>query len=215
MQLGTYLQYSCNDNRSRYQIVWSSGNVPHLYSAGTGLQSRLGHRPSWLIFFPVYLSPCRENSRILGWWPQIPFDFNGSKEQYLVNVCLIVFFFYKILDSPAVKTAANFPNTGPQFVSCYTSQIILYRYNFGARTAQSLSRQPDFDSRQNIYLYSTVSIPAPGPTQPLIKCVPVALSPGVRRPEHEAEYSHLSSAEAENGGAIPQLPLRLHYVEFN
>jgi hypothetical protein len=62
-----------------------------------------------------------------------------------------------------------------------------------------------FDSRQvqTIFLYSIVSIPALGPTQPLIQWVPGALSPGVKRPGREANHSPPSSVDVKNGGAIP------------
>jgi hypothetical protein len=92
-----------------------------------------------------------------GWWPLIPFEFHGSKEQRLVNVSVIVF--YNILDSPAKKTNTNFPRTGPRSVSYCTSQIMIYRYNLGAGIAQSLLRPPGFDSRQNNF-FSPQRIPA-------------------------------------------------------
>jgi hypothetical protein len=67
------------------------------------------------------------------------------------------------------------------------------------------AEQPGFDSWQEleIFLYSTVSRLALGPTQPPIQWVLGALSLGVKRPGHEAESSPPSSAEVRNGGAIP------------
>jgi hypothetical protein len=54
-----------------------------------------------------------------------------------------------------------------------------------------------FESRQGlrIFLFSTVSRPALGPTQPPIQCAPRDPSPGVRRPGVEADHSPPSSAE--------------------
>jgi hypothetical protein len=51
---------------------------------------------------------------------------------------------------------------------------------------------------KNVFLFSSVSIPSLGPTQPLIRWMPVALSPGVKCPGLEADSSHLSSAEVKN-----------------
>jgi hypothetical protein len=41
---------------------------------------------------------------------------------------------------------------------------------------------------------------------PIMKWVAGAISPGVKRPEHEAHRSSPSSAEMNNGGAIPPFP---------
>jgi hypothetical protein len=41
-----------------------------------------------------------------------------------------------------------------------------------------------------------------GPTKPPIQRIQRALSPGVKRPGPEADYSPPSSAEVKNGGAI-------------
>jgi hypothetical protein len=54
-------------------------------------------------------------------------------------------------------------------------------------------------------MYSTVSRPALGPTQPRIQWVPGALSPGVNRLEREADHSRPSSGKVNNGGAIHPL----------
>jgi hypothetical protein len=55
-----------------------------------------------------------------------------------------------------------------------------------------------FDSRwgQGIFLFTTASRTALGPTQPPIQWVSVALSLGVKRPGREADHSPPSSAEA-------------------
>jgi hypothetical protein len=57
-----------------------------------------------------------------------------------------------------------------------------------------------FDSRRGlgIFLFSTASRPALGPTQPPIHWVPGALSPGIKRPGREADHSPPSSAEVKN-----------------
>jgi hypothetical protein len=75
---------------------------------------------------------------------------------------------------------------------------------------------PGFDSRQGqeIFLYSTASRSALGQSQP-IQWVPGALSPGAKLPGHDADHSHLSSAEVKNSGDIPPLPIRLHGVVLN
>jgi hypothetical protein len=44
---------------------------------------------------------------------------------------------------------------------------------------------------------------------------PGALSPGVERPGRQADHSPPSSAEVENGGAVPLLSLRLHGAVLN
>jgi hypothetical protein len=53
--------------------------------------------------------------------------------------------------------------------------------------------RPGFESRQaqELFLYSTGSRPALGPTQPPIQYVTSALSLGVKRPGSEADHSHL------------------------
>jgi hypothetical protein len=49
-----------------------------------------------------------------------------------------------------------------------------------------------FDCRRGlgIFLFDTVSRTALGPTHPPIQWVPDALSPGLKRPELEADHSH-------------------------
>jgi hypothetical protein len=56
---------------------------------------------------------------------------------------------------------------------------------------------PGFDSRQGlgIFLFTTASRTALGPTQPHIQWVPGALSMGVKRPVRESDHSPPSSAE--------------------
>jgi hypothetical protein len=57
-----------------------------------------------------------------------------------------------------------------------------------------------------MFLFSTASRPALGPTQPPTQWVPEALSPGVKRLGLEADHSPSSNVEVKNGGAIPPLP---------
>jgi hypothetical protein len=54
-----------------------------------------------------------------------------------------------------------------------------------------------FDSQRGlgIFLFTTASRTALGPTQPPIQWVPEALSLGVKRPGHEADHSPPSRAE--------------------
>jgi hypothetical protein len=65
-----------------------------------------------------------------------------------------------------------------------------------------------FDSRRGlgIFLFITVSRTALGPTQPPIQWIPAALSLGVKRPRHEADYSPPSSAEVKNTWSYTSTP---------
>jgi hypothetical protein len=75
-----------------------------------------------------------------------------------------------------------------------------------------------FDSRRGlgIFLFTTASRTALGPTQPPIQCVPGDLCLGVKRPGREANHSHPSSAEVK---ACVELhlhsPIRLNGVVLN
>jgi hypothetical protein len=71
----------------------------------------------------------------------------------------------------------------------------LSRYSYG------LDGRGSSPSRGKIFLFSTTSRPALGPTQPPIQWVP-----GVKLQGREADHSPPSSAEVKNGGAIPSLP---------
>jgi hypothetical protein len=66
----------------------------------------------------------------------------------------------------------------------------------------------EFDFRQgkDIFLHSTASVPAPGPTQPLNQWVPAAFSSEVKRPRTVGNHSPPSSEEVKNGAAIPPFP---------
>jgi hypothetical protein len=65
-----------------------------------------------------------------------------------------------------------------------------------------------FDSRRGlgIFLFSTASRTALGPTQPPIQWVPWVLFLGVKRPGREADHSPPSSAEVKMCGCMPPLP---------
>jgi hypothetical protein len=56
-----------------------------------------------------------------------------------------------------------------------------------------------------MFLYFTALGPVLGTTQPLIQWVPGYISPVVKRPGREAEYSPPSRAEVKQSGAIPSL----------
>jgi hypothetical protein len=75
-----------------------------------------------------------------------------------------------------------------------------------------------FDSRWGlrIFLLTTKSRTALGPTQPPIQWVLGALSLGVKWPGREADHSPPSSAEAKNAWSYTSNPpIRLHGVVFN
>jgi hypothetical protein len=67
--------------------------------------------------------------------------------------------------------------------------------------------QPGSSSQHGkIFLFSTVSRLALGPTQPPIQWVLGAISLGVKWPEHEADHSTPTSSKVKNGEAIHPLP---------
>jgi hypothetical protein len=57
-----------------------------------------------------------------------------------------------------------------------------------------------------IFLFTTVSRKAVGPTQSLIQWVPGALSLGVKRPGREADHSPPSGAEVKNAWSYTSTP---------
>jgi hypothetical protein len=59
---------------------------------------------------------------------------------------------------------------------------------------------------QEIFHYSSASIPALGPTMPPIQWIPEAFPLMAKRQEREAGLCPLSRAEIKNGGAIRLLP---------
>jgi hypothetical protein len=64
-----------------------------------------------------------------------------------------------------------------------------------------------------IFLFTTASRTALGPTQPPIQCVTGALSLGVKRPGRESDHSPPSSDEVKNAWSYTSTPtIRLHGV---
>jgi hypothetical protein len=74
---------------------------------------------------------------------------------------------------------------------------------------------PVFESRQGlgIYLFTTASRTALGPTQPPIQWVPGAFSLDIKRPGREADHSPPSSAKVKKVWSYTStLPISLHDV---
>jgi hypothetical protein len=66
------------------------------------------------------------------------------------------------------------------------------------------------------FLFTNASRPALGPTKLPMKWVPVALTPGVKRPGYKADNSPPSSAKIKNVWSYTSAPsTRLHGVVFN
>jgi hypothetical protein len=71
----------------------------------------------------------------------------------------------------------------------------------------------DFRRGLGIFLFTTASRTALGPTQPLIQWVQGAISLGVKRPGREADHSLRYSAEVKNAWSYTSTPpIRLHDV---
>jgi hypothetical protein len=85
----------------------------------------------------------------------------------------------------------------------------------GIATGLGLDDRGSIPSRGKIFLISTASRPALGPTQSPIQWILGAISLGEKRPGSEADYSFPSSVEDKNGGAIPPLLICLHGVVLN
>jgi hypothetical protein len=64
----------------------------------------------------------------------------------------------------------------------------------------------DSRRRLRIFLFTTASITALGPTQPPIQWVPGALNLGEKRPGREADHSPPSSAEVKNAWSYTSTP---------
>jgi hypothetical protein len=76
-------------------------------------------------------------------------------------------------------------------------------YSARLRTLLSGARVP---SEVGNFLFSTVSRPALGPTQPPIQCVPGDLSLGVKRPRRETDHSPPSSAKVKSVWSYTSTP---------
>jgi hypothetical protein len=74
-----------------------------------------------------------------------------------------------------------------------------------------------FESRQwmGIFLFTTVSRPALGPTQPPIQWVSGDLSLGIKRPGREADYSLPSRAEVKNSWRYISAPQYAFMASFS
>jgi len=66
-----------------------------------------------------------------------------------------------------------------------------------------------------IFVFTTASNPALGPTQPPIQLVRGAVSLGAKRPGHEADHSPPSSAEVNAWRYTSTPPIRIHGVMLN
>jgi hypothetical protein len=85
-------------------------------------------------------------------------------------------------------------------------------YSDGLR-AERLGLDPWLE--KEIFLFTAAPRLGLVPTQPPISWAPGALSPGVKRPGCEADYSPPTSAEFKNVEAIPPSPKRLQGVMLN
>jgi hypothetical protein len=66
-----------------------------------------------------------------------------------------------------------------------------------------------------IFLFTTASRQALGPTQSPVQWVPGALSLGVKRSAREADHSHPSSSEIKNAWSYTSTPPIRHVVMLN
>jgi hypothetical protein len=87
------------------------------------------------------------------------------------------------------------------FRSCDSSVGVALGYGLDDRGSRVR-----FPAELGIFLFTTVSRPALGLTQPPIQWVPGALSLGVKRPGREAEHSPPSSAEVKNAWSYANCP---------
>jgi hypothetical protein len=69
-----------------------------------------------------------------------------------------------------------------------------------------LDGQGSIPGKGKIFIFSTASKSALGPTQPPLQWVPGAIFPGVKRPGLQADNLPSSRAEVKNVGAIHPLP---------
>jgi hypothetical protein len=76
----------------------------------------------------------------------------------------------------------------------------------GIATGYGLEGRDSISRRGKIFIFSTESTLALGPTQPPIQWVQGEISPGVKRPSRQTDHSPPSRAEIKKGGDIPPLP---------
>jgi hypothetical protein len=81
---------------------------------------------------------------------------------------------------------------------CFNAQLLMKIWDSGIATSLLAGRprgRSSSPSRGKIFLFSMPSRPVLGPTQPPIQRVPGVLSPGVKRPEREADHSLATSTD--------------------
>jgi hypothetical protein len=86
--------------------------------------------------------------------------------------------------------------------------VVCVDYTHSWYSARLQDGRPSFNSwqEQDIFLFSTASRPAMGPTQPPIRRVSEALSLEVKRLVQETDHSLPYSVEVKNGEDIHPLP---------
>jgi hypothetical protein len=106
----------------------------------------------------------------------------------------------------SVCISSIFKRHGHQRIILNCLTILSWDSSVGIAVGCGLDSQGSIPGRGKIFLFSTASRPALGPTQPPIQWVPGVISLGVKQPGHEADYLAPSSAEVKNSGVIPPLP---------
>jgi hypothetical protein len=109
----------------------------------------------------------------------------------------------------------------------YTHSLLTFAVSYiniqepGYLSGIALDYEPDdreFETREGlgIFLFTTVSRPVLGSTQPPIQWVLGALSLGAKRPGREADHTPPSSAEVKNAWSYTSTPpIRLHGLVLN
>jgi hypothetical protein len=97
----------------------------------------------------------------------------------------------------------------------YINNFWIFTYSSVSIVTELRAGRPGFDSWQwkGIFLSTTASNPALGFTQPPNLMGSGVFSLGIKRPEHEADHSPVSSAEIKNAWSYTSTPpIRLHSV---
>jgi hypothetical protein len=136
----------------------------------------------------------------------------------------------RVLLVPGRLTPIHFDGTHSALISRVQILLGVWKYNLVSLRRKKPCRSQDgsvstvtwlragrsgFDSRQGlgIFLFTTASRPAMGPTQPPIQWVTGVFSPGIKRPGREADHSPPSSAEVkERAELYLHSPVHLHGV---